>query len=303
MIDFTSDHFDEVCGAAAVREQVESLETRRRAAVKKFWLYGGGGLVLALAALGTLLGSGWGAVAWILFGLLLFAAVVAAMTPLSRVKEGLKHPVLEEIAARAGLEYLPDGFTPPAYGSARGLLFGSGLSSQTFTDLFHGADAEGRGHAVYEACLQKRVGKNTTTVFSGQIYALHRRPGAAGETAIVPDRKIFNFFKPRAGMERVNIDTDPEFERRFEAYSTAPAEAKQLLFDTDFRRLLLELREQGRVLAYIGPEEVLVAVSGKDRFEPGNMFRARPGNERVRAMFDDVCASLSVLRRLKQALD
>ena len=68
------------------------------------------------------------------------------------------------------------------------------------------------------------------------------------------------------------------------------------------RGLLLRLRESGRIFAYVGPEDVLVAITGKDRFEPGSMFRSKGGEERVRLMFDDVCASLGILRELKASL-
>ncbi|HEY0130429.1 MAG TPA: DUF3137 domain-containing protein, partial [Allosphingosinicella sp.] len=189
------------------------------------------------------------------------------------------------------------------FGSARALLFGGGgFSSETYTDLFNGTDEEGRGFAVYEACLQRRVGKNTHIVFSGQMYAVQRRPGAEGHTAIVPDKKIFNFWKPARDMERVRIEGDEAFEKKFEVYSTHPMEARELLFDTAFRTRLVGLRENGRVFVYVGPEEALVAAKGKDRFEPGSMLRSKPGEERVKLMFDDVCASLDLLRALKAKL-
>ena len=54
--------------------------------------------------------------------------------------------------------------------------------------------------------------------------------------------------------------------------------------------------------ARLGPEDVLVAHWGKNRFEPGSMFRARSGQERVKLMFDDLCAAMTVLRRLKSAV-
>ena len=303
MIEFTASHFDEICAAPEVRERIGTVETDRKAAVRKFWIRLAAGIALAIAAFWTLSASGWDMMALIAGAIFLVGGIIVALMPLGAVKEGLKLPVLEEIARKGGMEYLPSEFEPPVFGSACKLLFGGGgFSSATFTDLFHGADPEGRGYAVYEACLQRRSGKNTHTVFSGQMYAIHRRPGASGYTAIVPDKKIFNFFKPASDMERVRIEGDEEFERRFEVYSTAPMEAKQLLFDTELRRLLLDLRGSGRVLVFAGPEEALVAINGKDRFEPGSMFRSRPGEERVRLMFDDVCASLATLRRLKATL-
>lgn len=302
MFEFTAAHFDELCKCDPVREQLSTLETRRRAAVRRFWLLLPVAIVVALAAWWSLDSAGWPTVAVVVGVVLLFFGVIGAAASLMKVGEDLKLPVLEQLAAKAGMEYLPGDFAPPLYGEARKTLFGGWLSSERFTDLFHGADAEGRGHAVYEACLQRKTGKNTHTVFSGQIYALHRRPGGEGVTAIVPDRGLFNFFKPAGGMERVRIEGDEAFEKKFEVYSTGPLEAKQLLFDSDFRRRLLELRQSGRVLVYLGPGEAVVAVSGKDRFEPGSMFRSRGGEERVRAMFDEVCASMAVLKALKAKL-
>jgi hypothetical protein len=302
MFELTAAHFDELCKCAPVHEQLSTLETRRRAAVKRFWLLLPVAILVAGVAWWSLDASGWPTIAIVVGVVLLFFGVVAAAASLMKVSEDLKLPVLERLAATAEMEYLPGDFSPPLYGEARKTLFGTWLSSETFTDLFHGADSEGRGHAVYEACLQRKSGKNTQIVFSGQIYALHRRPGGEGVTAIVPDRGLFNFFKPAGGMERVRIDGDEAFEKKFEVYSTHPLEAKQLLFDSDFRRLLLELRQSGRVLFYLGPGEAVVAVAGKNRFEPGSMLRRKSGVERVRAMFDDVGASLRVLRALKAKL-
>jgi hypothetical protein len=301
MIEFTADDFEQLCAGDLVRERIGTIEAERKAAVRKFWFRGLLGLGLSVAALVTLLSSGWEVVAFIAFAVFLIGTIVVSISPIMGAKEALKHPVLEEVAKRAGLEYIPSDFDPPVYGNARALLFGS-LSSESFSDLFHGADADGRGYAAYEATLQRRSGKNSYIVFSGQIYAFHRRPGLQGYTVAVPDKKIFNFFKPARDMERVRIEGDEEFERRFEVYSTAPMEARQLFFDSDLRRELLELRKAGKVLVYLGPDAALVAATGKNRFEPGSMFRSRPGKERVKMMFDDVCASLALLKKLKERL-
>ena len=303
MIELGTGDFRALCADARVRERLGALEGERRAAVRQFWLRGLGGLAVAAVAAIFLFESGWETTAFLTFMVLAVAAMIAAILPLTAAKEGLKHPVLEELGRKAGLDYLPSGFAPPALGSACALLFGGGgFSSETYSDLFNGKDEEGRGVAVYEACLQRRAGKNSYVVFSGQIYAVQRRPGTQGHTAIVPDRKLLNFWKPASDMERVRIEGDAAFEKKFEVYSTHPMEARELLFDTAFRARLLELRKNGRVFVYAGPEEALVAATGKDRFEPGSMLRSRPGEERVKLMFDDVCASLALLRELKAKL-
>lgn len=303
MIQLTDSDFQNLCAAGTVRDRIGALEGERSAAVGQFWLRGAIGLLCAGLALAALLGAGWPGTAVVAFVILLAVTIMAAIAPLMTAKEGLKHPVLGEVARKAGMEYFASDFVPPVFGSARSLLFGGGgFSSETYTDLFNGMGEEGRGFAVYEASLQRRAGKNTYSVFCGQMYALQRRPGAQGRTAIVPDKKLFNFWKPASDMERVRIEGDEAFEKAFEVYSSRPMEARELLFDSGFRSKLLDLRKSGRVCVYVGPEEALIAVNGRDRFEPGSMLRSKPGEQRVRAMFDDVCDSLGLLRELKTKL-
>lgn len=302
MFEYNDAHFQELCRQGPVSAEINAVEEKRKAAVRGFWLYLIGGFVLAAAILTTLIASDWPTAAIVIAVLVLVAALILALRPLSRVGLDLKTPVLETLAGQGGMTYMHQGFDPPVYPDARRILFGRSLSGQAFTDLFHGTDPDGNRFAIYEATLTRRAGKSTVTVFSGQVYAFQRRSKGGGETAIVPDRGLFNFFKPAKGMERLKFETDPEFEKKFEVYSTHPASALGLI-GSDVRRALLELRQAGRVFAYVGPEDVLVAATGKDRFEAGSMFRSSPGQERARAMFDDLCASLAVLRRLKRALD
>ena len=219
----------------------------------------------------------------------------------SSTGKALKLPVLETLAEKGGLTYMETGFDPPVYPEARKALFGNWLSSQTFTDLFHGTEEDGKRFALYEGNLTRRQGKNTHAIFSGQMYAWQRRASGGGEIVIVPDRGIFNFFKPLGGMERVRFENDPDFEKKFEVYAYEPAQA-MMIVGADLRRLLLELRQAGRVFGYVGAEDAFVAVTGKNKFEAGSMFRAVSGEERVRNMFDDVRAGLAVLKRLRAAL-
>jgi hypothetical protein len=299
MAEFTASHFADLCSRGPVREQIETIETSRKAALGRFWLYllagfGGGGL------LGVLVGGQIGAV---LFVLALIAGGIAAWLPLSRASESIKHPVLHSLAEQGGMTFVPTNFDPPVFGEAHKPLFGSWLSSATFSDLFYGEDTDGRRFAVYEATLMRGHGKHRHQVFTGQIYAFQRRRRQQGAIVVVPDKGIFNFFKPAGGFERVKFEADPAFEKKFEVYADHPHEASLLFGDPALRQSLLQLRETSkRILVYVGPEDVLAAVWGKNRFEPGSMFRSRGGEERVRLMFDDVCASLTVLNGLKTYL-
>ena len=300
MIEFTARDFEDLCRVAEVRVQLGAHEERRRKGVRHFWLYLLGTLLLTVIIPVSLIGYGWPVVGIILAVIVFIVGLVLAFRPLGQAKADLKHPVLEAIAAKGGMDYLPDGFDPPVFPEASRPMFG-GITSYTFTDLFHGTDSEGKRFALYEANLVRGSGKNSQTVFSGQFYAFQRAAVRSGETVIVPDKGIFNFAKP-SGLDRVRFDGDPDFEKKFEVYTTEPA-ASLALLGTDVRRKLVELRTIGKVFAYVGPEDVLVGIWGKNRFEPGSMFSSRPAADRARRMFDEVCAALSVLRTLKSALD
>jgi hypothetical protein len=303
MTELAAEHFDELCRQGPVQTQIHGIEGNRKAALSQFWMRLAGTIVGSIA-IGLALGALHPVVGSIAFIAVLVFGGIWAYSPLDKARQGLKLPVLEALAARGGMTYRPDNFEPPVFADARSAIFGSWISRAVFTDLFYGQDAAGSNFAFYEANLSRRVGKNTQQIFSGQCYALQRRTRSQGITVILPDKGIFNFFKPGAGMERVHFEDHPEFESRFEVYSTAPMEAQMLLASRSLRDQLLEARGTAwgsRLFVYLSPTDAFVAISGKDRFEPGSMFRSRPGQERVRLMFDEVCHSLRVMNGLKAA--
>ncbi|HVQ09607.1 MAG TPA: DUF3137 domain-containing protein [Allosphingosinicella sp.] len=301
MIDYGEDQFRDLC-RGRVGEEIGGLAQKRASALRQFWLVLLVGLLLSGLAAWWMIAAGQLIVGVVGASVLVMATMGFAAWPLGRVGADLKLPFLEALAAKGGMTYAAHGFEPPVYAGAKDVLFGSWLTTQTFTDLFQGTGADGRRFAIYEATLSRQSGKSINIVFSGQIYAYQRRARSAGQIVVVPDRGIFNFSKPQRGMERVAFQGDPAFEKKFEVYATEPS-AAQLRLGTEARRKFLEWRLGGKVLAYIGPEDVLVAITGKNRFEVGSMFRAKPGQERVRMMFDEVRASPATLRSVKAALD
>src|SRR3712207_5544459 len=208
MYEYNPRHFDNLCRDPTIATEIQANEEKRRKAAGRFWLLLVGGIVIAVLVAVSLVGSGWPVVGMIAAVGVIVLAVIAGLKPLTAAKQDLKHPVLEKLAQAGGMEYIPSGFDPPVFPSASRILFG-GLSGLNFTDLFHGTDADGRRFAVYEATLTRRSGRNTVTVFTGQMYAFQRRASESGETAIVPDKGLFNFLKP-SGMDRVKFD-DPDF--------------------------------------------------------------------------------------------
>ena len=301
MIEYGDEHYRDLCRNGRVALEISTIEEKRKAGLRKFWLFLLAGIVLAVAIVWSMSSPdliGFGAFLAIA---VFIGGIVFGMLALGKAGQALKIPVLETLAEKGGLTFMEGGFDPPVYPEARKALFGNWLSGQTFTDLFYGTDSDGRRYAIYEGTLTRRSGKNTHTIFSGQMYAWQRARTGGGEIVIVPDRGIFNFFKPVSGMERVKFESDPEFDRKFEVYAFEPQQA-QMLIGSDVRRALMELRQAGRVLAYVGPDDVFVAATGKNKFEAGSMFRSVSGEQRVRNMFDDVCAGLAVLKRLRATL-
>jgi len=300
MTELTAAHFEEVCASGPVQSQIQAIEATRSAAVKQFWMFLIGGIVVTLVA--TVVGMGIhsfaGGVAFIggIIGTLIFC-----MRPLDKAKRSLKDPMLTALAERGGMAYYAAGFEPPFYLEARKALFGNWLSGQTFTDLFTGKTPDGHAFGIYEATLEQGSGKNRQTIFQGQMYGFETGQAPSGVTVLTPDRGLFNFFKPGPGMERVKFEDDPAFEKKFELYSTEPAKAQALFGSPTLRQRLLELRAKGKLFAYLDGQSAFFAITGGDRFEPGSMFKSMTGQQRAKLMFDDVCGSLTILRELKAA--
>lgn len=298
MRELTAADFEAVWTAEAVRWHIDSLEGERRAALRTFWTrFLLGLLALAAAALFALVvGRGSEDMVLGIFAVLILLSPLA-IAPLRRIGEDLKRPILWEIANRAGMEYQAEGFTSPILESAGDLLFSAGHVGWTLSDLFNGADEEGRGFAVHEA----RAVRGDRCLFAGQVYAIQRRPGAKGRLLVAPRGRIVTTSSPSLDMDEVRIEGDEAFGSAFEVYASDPLEARLLLFDTSLRALLLELGETGKVYLYAGPGEALVAVAGWDRFE-AHPFKGPVGEAMVRRVFDDVRAAFALLRDLKAKL-
>jgi hypothetical protein len=297
---FTATDFATLCAHGPVREQIGTIERTRGAAVKRFWLVLLGGLAAA-AVLAWFLGSAFNpAVGFVAFAVIGIVLLIFALSPLSAAAAAIKHPTLHALAEQGGMSFTPTGFEPPAFAQAKRPLFGGWLSGATFTDLFYGTAADGKRFAFYEATLTQGHGKHRTTVFTGQVYAFERSRTQVGDMVAVPDKGLFNFFKPAGGFQRVRIEGDEAFEKKFEVYAVDEAAARMAFAGSfEARRLLLELRERGKVFLFVGPDDVLAAVSGGDRYEPGSMFSSKAGEERVRLMFDDVCTAMETVKRLQ----
>jgi hypothetical protein len=302
MTELTADTFNEICRTEPVQAQLAASEATH-AKVQRTTRVMVIGVLLLTAVLGViayLIEPTWAIFVGV-FGLVgLFWAMSAAK---AKAASELKSALLPHIAERAGLTYEAQPHEPQGFGSVRKTLFGS-ANQMNFADGFSGR-IDGREAAFYEADLEQVTrGKNssTHTIFKGQIFWFRRRTASQARIVVVPDKGLFNVFKPARGMERVKFEGDRDFEKRFEVYSDKPAQAEIMLGSSDLRARLLELRGKGALFLQIDGDETVVAVPGPNRFEPGDMGKKLSGEERARRMFDDLCASLTLARELSGRL-
>lgn len=287
--------FDALCDGP-LAAALAGLEAARKSAVQRFWMILGGAVALGVVLLVLL---GLNEIGWVLLVFLAIGGWILGSMQLNKAARTLKDPCLSAIGQARGFSHEAERFTADGY---EGLhpLFGR-PSQRTFRDRFHGEDA-GQAFAFYEANLVTGSGRTRHEVFNGVVYALRRRP-VQGETVIVPDKGLFNFFKPGKGMESVKFDDDPEFEKRFEVYSTRPDEARALVNPVVRETLKTWRANHPKIFIRIAGDEVTAAFSGKgDRFEAGSMLKSLPGRERVRAIWDDVERALGHLRHVRQTL-
>src|SRR3954468_4004104 len=106
MIELTADCFNDICNDGPVREQLGSLDTNRGAAVRRFWLWVGLAIPLGAAAFFSLFRAGWIVPSFVAPIAFVGIGIAIGSSSLKKVSEGLKQPVLQALAAKAGLEYL-----------------------------------------------------------------------------------------------------------------------------------------------------------------------------------------------------
>ena len=152
---FSAADFEALCGAEPVREAMAAHQSRRRATLLRFLAILVGGLALA-AMVGIEFRAEVGIGIWVIAYLIAVTAITLAIFQLQGAAAPLKHPVMEHLAARLGMDYRPDGFEPPVYGEARRALLGILLNDHHFTDLLWGEDEAGCRIAIYHARVVRR---------------------------------------------------------------------------------------------------------------------------------------------------
>ena len=241
------------------------------------------------------------------FAALIICGVIAyawASAPLNAVGKHVKQSYCDGIAQAMGARYKMGDFEPPAFDRFEHWRLTPSFSRSHFEDWFSGA-YKGSSYDLYESHLEERHtdSKGRTyysTVFRGQLIRMHFPRDFLGVTVVRRDMGIFNVFGGGLGLKKVGLE-DPVFEKAFEVWGSDQVEARYLLHPALMQRLLdLETRMKGQKLrcAFQGGD-LLVAIEGGNRFEPGDLFKPLDDPARARRIIDDIA---SVMRVMDEAL-
>ena len=286
----------------------QANEEARQTAVQVFKTRLGIGAGLSLVAAWFAWAAFNGSISAAFFGLVVagFAAYAWAIGPLNAVGARVKQAYCEGIAQAIGAQFTGGSFAPPAFDRIRQWRLAPSHDRSHFEDLFSGA-YDGCAYDLYEAHLEARRtdSKGRThysTVFRGQLIRMHFPRDFLGVTVVRRDMGLFNAFGGGLGLERVGLE-DPVFEKAFEVWGSDQVEARYLLHPALMQRLLdLESRMRGQKLrcAFEGGD-LLVAIEGGNRFEPGDLFKPLDQPERARRIVDDVAGVMRVMNEVLSA--
>lgn len=211
-----------------------------------------------------------------------------------------------------------------------GLTFNSAVSEKAKTNLemcrslkvLPGSDREslqdeliGERNGVplefFEAHLEERrtttdsKGNSRTTwvtVFRGQIWVFGAPKTFHGTTRIARDSGVFNALGSMgANVHRARLE-DPEFEKKFEVYTTDQVEARYLLTPNVMQALLdLEAAFKGaKVRCTFHDNKIYAAAEAGNLFEPGSMMKSLDDPSRVAKLLEDFAAVFRMVDSLSK---
>lgn len=149
--------------------------------------------------------------------------------------------------------------------------------------------------------VRTKNGSHNMTVFKGIVILLEMNKKFAGQTIVLKDAGIFNFFKKFGRTERVKLE-DVEFERKFEVYADNQIEARYLL-TTAFMERILKVKQayQGKKIQFsFFDNKLLIAVETKENmFEVSSLFRSALSHKLIDRSFDQFATVTDVIDTLK----
>lgn len=229
---------------------------------------------------------------WVVLTLLVLATLLPLL-PLLRVRRHFRRPVLDELAAQQELDYASHDFELKGFEAARPMLFGE-HSSASCTDLL----ASGEGGEQWAIC-QAEIEADGEAAYSGLLYWLKGK-GSNATIILVPADAAARVKVPKK-VVRLPFPDDQLFDAAFAIFAN-DAQRGRMLFDGDFRRLLLDHAGHGPVYLHSARNDTFFAARPPASFE-SDENAARKGEARLRAVFDNVAAALDLARSLRAGIE
>jgi hypothetical protein len=182
-----------------------------------------------------------------------------------------KREIVGEIfrAVSPGATYAPDSYIKPQIFDQSGIF--SEMGDVRGDDLVRGRI----GDTPFEACEMDRHystgGKNsrTVSVFHGLFFRLDFNKTVRGRTVVQPQNPQNISLGSRRGLTAVTLE-NPEFESRFNVFSTDPVEARYILTPVLMERILQIQEHTGRplCLSFVNNRAFVAVDYGRALFEP-----------------------------------
>jgi len=270
------DLFERVITPALAPHEVE-----RQRLVKRFWLAVKLGVVIAACVVVPLtMATGDSDTIYLGF-LIVLGAAGLVYVPLATFEKRCKAKALNALAEAIGMTYQCEGFTPPRLGHLGEFGLVEAWDESRWEDLFSGSRG-GVPFQLYETTLTTGSGKNTRTVFSGQVIRIDFPKTFLGTTVINRDSvRRWRFGAPK--LEKVRLESS-QFERIFEVHGTDQVEARYLVHPAFMERLMaLETASAGRNLRCVFDDgDLIIAIEGANLFEVVEVFKPLPSREQTR---------------------
>lgn len=290
---------------------LEGLEAERPQALKNFYMFVAGAIMLFVLAAFFILLRGRGDPGVLIFvGMASIGICYWGFRPLAALRKKAKLAVMHHLCDYLGLDYHMKPFQVSLTQHRELSLIPSHDESKVEDQI--SGDVEGVGFDLFEAKLvtisrDSKGRKTRTTVFRGLLAKFDFHKNFTGTTIITRDySKLGNFFggwgKPG---ERVKLE-DPVFEGLFEVYSTDQIEARYLLTPRFMERVCYLSNRVGRgnmQLAFHHGDLYLAIRKKKDSFEGGSAFSDFTDQANIKQTITEVALIYDIVQKLKLDMD
>ena len=285
----------------AVREKAKTATNRRRIVVALV-------VISLLIVINIVAGREFGGT--IPIGVLLGGIGLAwAQIPVARAVKAVKVGINDAIADALDLTYSHDAEPGRPFALAKACKLLPSYDKASFEDEWSGRFGD-IPFTLHEARLEERRGsgksRHWVTTFHGLIMSIGYRRRFHGTTLLVRDNAHRGFFggkRDSITVEEMQLDyaemTHPDFEDRFDIYTTDQVEARHLIDPLYVERLIaLEASYRGEDVATIFHEGSLVVTLKTGKIFESGSIHARDDRARIAQTIDQFDRIAALAREL-----